>query len=62
LKKILCRLKSPLVWVSIIAQIAIIIGLFNVEISDIVKVIGAAVVEICTLAGVLNNPSDKDCF
>lgn len=62
MKDIKCRLKSPIVWLAVLAQIAVIVGLFFPDLSDIVKVAGTAVVEIFTLFGVLNNPTKKDCF
>lgn len=56
------RLKSPVVWLAVLAQVCIIIGLFAPDISDTVKVIGAAVIEIATLFGILNNPTDREGF
>lgn len=56
------RLKSPVVWGSVLAQIILIVGLFIPEIADSVKVIGTAAIEILTVFGVLNNPTDKDNF
>ena len=56
------RLKSPIVWISIIAQISLIIAVFNKTISDDFKVIGVSLIEILTLIGILNNPSSNDKF
>ena len=56
------RFKSPVVWAAVLAQVAIIIALFMPEISDEFKTISACVVEILTLFGILNNPTDKDNF
>lgn len=56
------RLKSPVVWLAVLAQICIILGLFLPDVSDTVKVIGTCIIEICTLFGVLNNPTDKENF
>ena len=56
------RLKSPVVWLSVIAQVCIIITLFAPEISDTVKIIATALVEIFTLFGVLNNPTERGEF
>lgn len=56
------RLKSPVVWGSVLGQIILIVGLFIPEIADSVKVIGTAAIEILTVFGVLNNPTDKDNF
>lgn len=62
MKKIIKRLKSPVVWVSIISQIALIVALFNPDVSDTVKMVGGAVVEILTLFGILNNPENRGEF
>lgn len=56
------RLTSPLVWTSILAQVLLIITLFNNEIAEPVKIIGTAIIEILTLIGVLNNPTNKKTF
>ena len=56
------RLKSPVVWVAVIAQIAIIVALFSPTVSEEVKTIGTCVVEILTLFGILNNPTDCNNF
>lgn len=56
------RLKSPIVWLSVIAQICIVITMFAPSISDTVKVIGTCIVEVLTLLGILNNPSDSSSF
>ena len=62
MKKILQRLKSPVVWISVISQIALIAAIFNPDISDNVKLIGGAVVEVLTLFGILNNPENREGF
>ncbi|MCD7873060.1 MAG: hypothetical protein LUG21_07180 [Clostridiales bacterium] len=56
------RLKSPVVWLSIIAQVFIVISAFYPSISEGVKVIGACVIEILTLMGIINNPLDCKKF
>ena len=61
-KNIFKRLRSPVVWVAVIAQIALILNLVNPDLTENFKIITAAVVEILTLFGVLNNPSDSDRF
>ncbi len=38
------------------------IGLVAPEISDEIKIIGTAVIEILTVFGVLNNPTDRERF
>lgn len=56
------RLKSPIVWVAILAQVCIIIAMFSPSISEEVKTIGMCVVEILTILGILNNPTDCSKF
>ena len=56
------RLKSKVVWLSVLAQVIIIVGLFTPNISEYVKVIGTCLIEIATLFGILNNPTDRDNF
>lgn len=56
------RLKSKVVWTAIIAQIVLIVGLYLPDIAPQIKVIGGAVIEILTLFGVLNNPTNKSNF
>ena len=62
MKKVIERLKSPVVWVSVISQIALIVALYNPEISDSVKMVGGAIVEVLTLFGILNNPENRGGF
>ncbi len=56
------RFKSPVVWAAVLAQVAIIIALFVPEVSEQFKTISACVVEILTLFGILNNPTDRENF
>ena len=56
------RLKSKVVWLSVLAQVLLIVGVFIPNISDEVKIIGTALIEIATLFGILNNPSDSERF
>jgi uncharacterized membrane protein len=56
------RLKSKVVWASVLAQVLIIVGLFLPQISDTVKIVGASVLEILTVFGILNNPTDSTSF
>ena len=62
MKEILKRLKSPVVWVAVLAQVAIIIAMFNPDLATNIKAVGASIVEILTLIGVLNNPTDSEKF
>lgn len=61
-KTILKRLRSPVVWGAVIAQLTLIVNLVNPDISAEVKVVSTAIVEILTLFGFLNNPTDSDKF
>jgi len=56
------RWKSKYVWLGVLSQVLLVVGLFIPEISDTVKVIGTAVVETVTLLGILNNPSNQNEF
>ena len=56
------RLKSPVVWIAVLAQVCILVALFAPELENTVKVIGACVIEILTLFGILNNPADSVNF
>ena len=47
------RLKSKVVWLSVLAQVLLIVGVFIPNISDEVKIIGTALIEIATLFGIL---------
>ena len=56
------RFKSPVVWLAVLAQICVIVGLFAPDVTDTAKVIGTSIIEILTLFGILNNPTDKEGF
>ncbi len=56
------RLTSPVVWLSILSQILLVITLINPAVADTVKIVGTVIVEILTLVGFLNNPTDKENF
>ena len=56
------RLKSKVVWTAVLSQVLIIIALFLPNIADEGKIIGTALLEILTLFGILNNPTDKENF
>lgn len=56
------RLKSPVVWLAVLAQVGILVTLFAPEMENTVKVVGACVIEILTLFGILNNPADSENF
>ena len=56
------RLKSPVVWVAVLAQIVLILAYFSPEISETVKGIATPLIEIATLFGILNNPTEREEF
>lgn len=56
------RLKSPVVWGCVVAQIVLIIAVFSPATSETVKQIATPVIEILTLFGILNNPTNKEGF
>lgn len=60
--KILPRLKSPVVWTAILSQIVLVVAYFNDYLAGEMKVIGLAIIEILTIFGCLNNPSDRQNF
>lgn len=61
-KKIRERIKSPVVWMAVIAQIVLLIALFNQEASATFKQIATIIIEILTIFGILNNPADGENF
>ena len=56
------RFKSSVVWIAVLAQISLIIGLFLPGLTENVKILGGSIIEILTLFGILNNPTDKEGF
>lgn len=56
------RLKSKVVWLAVLAQVLLILTMYAPQISDQVKVVATAIIEILTLFGVLNNPTDSENF
>jgi uncharacterized membrane protein len=56
------RLKSKVVWLAVLAQVLLIVGLYIPDIANEVKIVGSAAIEIATLFGILNNPTDKESF
>lgn len=47
---------------SILAQVLVILGLYMPEITEPVKITATAIIEIATIVGILNNPTDKENF
>jgi uncharacterized membrane protein len=57
------RLTSPVVWAAVLAQVLLVLTLFvTPQVSDTVKIVGFAAIEILTLFGVLNDPTNKAGF
>ena len=59
------RLKSPILWSAIIAQVLAIlvaVGIIDVGESDIVNTVVGAILQVLILLGVLNNPTKPECF
>lgn len=59
------RLKSPVVWTAICAQVLSILVLMGVilpEASDTINGVIASVIQLLVLFGVLNNPTDSTSF
>ena len=56
------RLKSPVVWLAVLAQICVIITLFVPDIENTVKTVGMCIIEILTLFGILNNQTNSKNF
>ena len=61
-KEIVKRLKSKVVWLAVLSQVLLVVMLVKPEIANEVKIIAMAVIEIVSLFGFLNNPSDKEGF
>jgi len=59
------RLKSPVVWGAIIAQIMsalVLLGVLDVGQSEAVSGLVAAVLQLMVAFGVMNNPTNQDRF
>ena len=56
------RLTSKVVWLSVLAQVLVIVAIVRPEIRGTVEIISVAVLEILTAFGVLNNPADRGKF
>ncbi len=59
------RLKSPVVWASIIAQllsILVLLEVINPTQNETINAVVGAVLQMLTAFGVLNNPTDKNAF
>lgn len=60
--EIIKRLKSPVVWLAVVAQITAILMHYSPEVSETVKGIAEPLIEIAVLFGILNNPTDRGNF
>lgn len=59
------RLKSPVVWAAVVAQILavlITLGAIDTGLGEVIEGIAAGVLQLLTIFGVLNNPTDKAHF
>ena len=59
------RFRSPVVWASIAAQllsILVLVGVIGQDWSNAISGVVAAVLEMLTIFGVLNNPTESDKF
>lgn len=56
------RLKSKVVWLAVLAQLVLIITNFSPDVANEIKIVATSVIEILTLFGILNNPTDKERF
>ena len=56
------RFKSAVVWSAVLGQVLLIVTLFHPELTDTIKIVCTAIIEILTLFGFLNNPTDKNGF
>lgn len=59
------RLKSPVLWISLLAQVVsmlILLGVIDTGMGEAINGVVAAVCELLTVFGVLNNPTDRSNF
>ena len=59
------RWKSPVLWGAVVAQVLsllLVTGIIDTGMSEVINTIAVAVLELLTLFGVLNNPTDKQRF
>lgn len=62
MKTVLERAKSKVVWLTVLSQILVIVALVNPELNSVTKTVATSVLEILTVFGVLNNPTDSENF
>lgn len=59
------RIKSPVVWGAVVAQVVTILltlGVIDIGISETINQIVAGVLQLLVIFGVLNNPTNKEGF
>lgn len=59
------RLKSPVVWAAVVAQVLAILltlGVIDTGMSETINQIMSGVLQLLVIFGVLNNPTDKANF
>jgi uncharacterized membrane protein len=59
------RLKSPVVWTSLAAQVLsvlVLLGVFDSGVSTAVNSLIAGLLQLLVVVGVLNNPTDSTSF
>lgn len=59
------RLKSPIVWTAVVAQILamlVVLGVIDTGLSDTLNAVAVSVLELLVAFGVLNNPTNKQGF
>lgn len=59
------RFKSPVVWSTLASQILamlIVLGVIDTGMSDAIKALVVALLDILGMVGILNNPTSKNTF
>lgn len=59
------RLKSPVVWAAVVAQVLallVTLGVLDTGLSGTMNAVAVSVLELLVAFGVLNNPTDKSNF
>ncbi|SHI42267.1 phage holin [Parasporobacterium paucivorans] len=57
------RWKSKVLWVAIIAQVVsilVLVGVIDIGVGDQIQQVGALLLQILTILGVVNNPTDAE--
>lgn len=59
------RFYSPVVWIAVVSQILsilIIMGVINIAQQEAINQVAAAILQILTVFGILNDPTSPDQF